>query len=65
MKFEFSPHIFEKTEISYLIKIRAAKAELFHEARCTDGRTDGHDKAISPFPQLCKRAYKIEVVCKH
>ena len=36
MKFEFSPHIFENSQISNFTKIRPVEAEFFH----ADGRTD-------------------------
>jgi len=38
------------------MKIRLVGAELFHEDRGTDGRTDGHDDANSRFAQLCEGA---------
>jgi len=38
------------------VKIRPVGAELFYGGRRTDGRTDGHDEAHSPFSQFCERA---------
>jgi len=38
------------------MKIRPVGAELFHADRPTDGRTDRHDEASSPFSQFCERA---------
>jgi hypothetical protein len=43
MKLELSQQIFEKTQMSSLIKIRPVGAELSH----ADGQTDGHDEANS------------------
>jgi CTP:phosphocholine cytidylyltransferase-like protein len=54
MKLEFSPQIFEKAQISSLIKIHEVRAELFH----VDGWTDRHDDANSHFLQFCEHTYK-------
>ena len=48
MKLEFSRQIFEKAEISNIIKTRPIRAEMFH--------ADGHDEANSYFPQFYERA---------
>jgi hypothetical protein len=52
LKLYFSRQMFEKTQISSVIKIRSLGAELFHE----DGRTDGHDEANSRSSQSRERA---------
>ena len=50
----FSTDIKKNTKILNIIKIRPARAELFH----ADGRTDSHDEANSRFSQVCERAQK-------
>jgi hypothetical protein len=45
MKTEFSQQIFEKTQVSCLIKIRPVEAEMSH----ADAQTDRHDAANSRF----------------
>jgi hypothetical protein len=38
------------------MKIRVARAELFHADRQTDGWADRHDEAYSRFSKFCERA---------
>jgi hypothetical protein len=51
MKHEFYRQIFEKGQISSLIKTHPLEAELFHADRRTR-----HDEANSRFSQFCERA---------
>jgi hypothetical protein len=53
MKFEFSRHILESTQIPNFMTIRPVGAELFH----ADGRTDGQTNAANNrFSQFSERA---------
>jgi hypothetical protein len=53
MVLESSGKSFEKYSDINFIKIRPVAAELFHEDRRTDGRTDRHGEANSGFSQFC------------
>jgi hypothetical protein len=46
----FLDRFLKNPQISNFIKLRPVGAELFH----ADGRTDGHDEAISRFSQFCE-----------
>ena len=56
LKFNFLHRFSKKAQISSFIKIRPVGAELCHVDK-TDGRTDGHDEAISRFSQFCESAW--------
>jgi hypothetical protein len=58
MKWNFLDRFSKNIQISNLFKIHLMGAELFHEDRWTDTRTNSHDEASSRFPQLCERAYR-------
>jgi hypothetical protein len=54
MKLEFSQQKIEKKiQLSYIMKIRPVRSELFHV-----GQTDRHEDANSRFSQFCERAPK-------
>ena len=60
MELNFSRQAFSEkknTQISNFMKIRPVGAELFH----ADGRTDGHDEAISRFRNFANVPNKITV----
>ena len=56
MKLEFSRQIFEKAQISNVLKIRSVGTELLHEDGRIDTQTNRHDEANSRFSQICERA---------
>jgi hypothetical protein len=59
MKLEFSRYIFEKDEISNVMKTSPAGAGIFH----VDGRTDRNDEANIRFSQFCEKSLKQVILC--